>query len=163
MSARVLKYSLVLALAAASVAGAQAKNPPAGPPVTTKGATKANDHAAKGQARAAEARNEARLNKAERNEVDHADGDSKAVLKGVKLDKAQRTTVNDIVKKYNAQRKDLVKSAVDARKAGTPDAEFVNKLHALRDQERAEIRAALPANAQTQFDKNVTKRDQKKS
>lgn len=165
MFVRTMKYSLVLAalVATANVAGAQAKTPPAGPPVTTKGAAKANEHAVKGQTRAQEARTEARLNKAERNAVDRAEDDSKAALKGVKLTKAERTSVNEIVKKYNAQRKDLVKSAVDARKAGTPDAEFVNKLQALRDQERAEIRAAIPAAQQARFDANVSKRDKKKA
>ncbi|HJQ19228.1 MAG TPA: hypothetical protein VJ867_02695 [Gemmatimonadaceae bacterium] len=159
MSTRVLKYSLVLALSAASVAGAQAKTPPAGPPVTTNGAARANAHASGGQAHAAAARNEARLNKAERTEVDQAESDSRAALKGVKLDKAERSKVAAIVKNYNTQRKALVKAAADARKAGTPDADFVTKLHALRDQERAEIRAALPATAQTRFDANVAKRD----
>ena len=153
---------VITLLAATGVANAQAKQP-AGPPVTTKGATKANEHAAKGQARAQEARTEARLNKAERNEVNRGDEDSKSVLKGVKLTKAERTSINEIVKKYNAQRKDLVQQAVAARKAGTPDAEFVNKLHALRDQERAEIRAAIPANEQARFDRNVAARDKKKA
>jgi len=161
MSARVLKYSLVLALAAASVAGAQAKSA-AGPAVATKGTTKANEHAAKGQATAMAARTDARLNKAERNEVDRANADSRAVLKGIKLSKAERTTVNGIVKKYDAQRKELAKTEATARKAGTPDAEFASKLNALRDQERSELRAALTATEQAQFDKNVAKRDLKK-
>lgn len=165
MFARTMKYSLVLAAMAAvtSVAGAQGRTPPAGPPVTTKGAAKANEHAAKGQTRAQEARVAARLSKEERNAVDRSEDDSKSVLKGVKLSKTERTSVNEIVKKYNAQRKDLVKSAVEARKAGTPDAEFVNKLHTLQDQERAEIRAAIPASGQARFDANVAKRDKKKA
>lgn len=162
MTARFTKYSIAIValLAVSSVASAQAK--PAGPPVTTKGATKANEHAAKGQARAQEARTEARLNKAERAEVKESDGDSKAVLKGVKLSKSERANVDAIVKKYKEQRKALVKSAEEARKAGTPDAEFVNKLHALNEQERAEIRAAVPASEQARFDRNVAARSKKK-
>ena len=148
-------------LGVASIAGAQAK-PPAGPPVTNKGATKANEHAAKGQATAQAKRMDAREDKAENAALRKAHAEPEALLKGVKLTKAERKTVQDIRKKYASQIKDLEKQEDAAEKAGTPDTSIVSKIDALRGQERTELRAAIPAAQQARFDKNATAFDAKK-
>src|SRR3989442_519204 len=126
---------------------------PAGHPVTTKGATKANEHAQKGQATAESKRTEARERKAakgaekkeeraERVALKKARNEPTALLKGVKLSKDERKAVNDIEKKYEAQLKDLEKQEDAADKAGKPDESIGGKIDALRTQERTALRAA---------------------
>jgi len=165
MSARFTKLmqltTAATLLAVASVAGAQGKAP-SGPPVTTKGATQANAHAAKGQATAQASRTEARADKAEHSALRRARTEPAALLKGVKLTKAERKSVEEIEKRYSAQIKDMEKQENAAEKAGTPDATIVSKLDALRAQERAELRAAIPAPQQARFDRNSTAFDAKK-
>jgi hypothetical protein len=167
-----IQLAAVAALVAVSagVAGAQKAKPPtprpAGPPVTTHGETKANEHAAKGQATAESKRTEAREDKAaratekkednaERAAIKSARNEPKALLKGIRLSAAERTSVNDIQKKYDGQLKDLEKQENDAEKSGKPDATIVSKIDALRVQERAELRTALTPAQATRFDKNV--------
>ena len=152
-----------------AVAGAQKAKPttpPAGPPVTTKGATKANPKAAKGQATAESKRTEAReakaardadkaADKAERAALKAARTEPKELLKGIKLSDAERRTVSDIEKKYDGQLKDLEKQEDAAAKAGKPDPAMVARINALRMRERSDLRAALTPAQQTQFDKNM--------
>jgi hypothetical protein len=156
-----IQLAAVAALVAVSagVAGAQKAKPPTprpgGPPVTTRGETKANEHAAKGQANAEAKRTEAREDKAERMAIKSARNEPKALLKGIRLSAAERTSVEGIEKKYAGQLKDLEKQEDAAEKSGKPDATFVSKIDALRTQERTELRAALTPAQATQFDKNA--------
>jgi Spy/CpxP family protein refolding chaperone len=157
---RVTKFTAQVVAAAVcllafSVAASAQKAKPAGPPVTTKGMTKANEHAAKGQATAESKRAKAREDKAERAETKAAREEPGRLLKGIKLTKAERTSVNDVEKKYRAQLKDLEKQEDAAEKAGTPMADFATRVTALRTQERADIRAVLTPAQATQFDKNA--------
>ena len=168
---RVTKFTAQVVAAAVcllafSVAASAQKAKPAGPPVTTKGMTKANEHAATGQATAESKRTEAaerktakaaekKEEKAERAEVKAAREEPGQLLKGIKLTKAERKSVEDVEKKYRAQIKDLEKQEDAAEKAGTPMTDFGTRLTALRTQERADIRAVLTADQATQFDKNA--------
>jgi hypothetical protein len=85
------------------------------------------------------------------------------LLHGIKLTAAERTQINTIEKNYDAQLRALSKTekADDrtARKNQTAesDASFQTQLTTLETQERADIRAALTASQQTQFDANVAK------
>jgi hypothetical protein len=144
----------VMLAGSAGVAMAQ-KVKPAGPPVSTRGAVKSNPKADKGQATAETARVAARERKAEKWELKSARGESKQVLKGIKLSPEEKKSVNDIEKKYDRQYKDLEKAADDAAKAGTPDAAVATKVTELRIQERMELRAALAPEHRADFDKNV--------
>ena len=157
---RVTKFTMQLVTAAVclltfSVVASAQKAKPAGPPVTTKGMTKANENAAKGQATAESKRTEARENKAERAETKAAREEPGRLLKGIKLTKAERTSVNDVEKKYRDQLKDLEKQEDAAEKAGTPMTDFATRVTAVRTQERADIRAVLTPAQATQFDKNA--------
>ena len=69
----------------------------------------------------------------------------------------------DIEKKYDVQYKELAKTDKVGDKAGTNDAEFLNKIEALRLQERAELRATLTPEQQVEFDKNIVAIGTKKS
>ena len=138
----------------AGVAGAQ-KSKPAGPPVTTHGESKAAAPAANGQATAEASRTDAKADKAEAAAMKSARSEPKALLKGIKLSKTEKTSVGAIQKKYDTQLKDLEKQAKAADKAGTPDATLVAKIDALRTQERTDLRAALTPDQATAFDKNV--------
>ena len=157
---RVTKFTMQLVAAAVclltfSVAASAQKAKPAGPPVTTKGMTKANEHAATGQANAESKRVEARERKAENAEVKSAREEPGKLLKGIKLTKAERKSVNDVEKKYRTQLTDLEKQEDAAEKAGKPDTDFASKVTALKTQERAEIRALLTADQAAAFDKNA--------
>ena len=84
---RVTKFTMQLMTAAVcllafSVAASAQKAKPAGPPVTTKGMTKANEHAAKGQATAESKRVEARERKAENANLDEAQGERRHQVDG---------------------------------------------------------------------------------
>ena len=89
-----------------------------------------------------------------------ARGQSGHLLKGVKLTAAERREVKEIDKKYDAQLKALKKGEKAADKAGGTDndAAYVAKVAALEAQERADIRAALPAAQQARYDANVRAR-----
>jgi hypothetical protein len=154
-----------LVVLTAGVAGAQ-KAKPAGPPPTTHGETKAAVPAAKGQATAEAARTDAKADKAaktadkkedkaEATALKNARSEPKALLKGIKLSKTEKKSVDDIQKKYDAQLKDLETQEKAAEKAGTPDATLVAKIDAVRTQERADLRGVLTADQATTFDKNV--------
>src|SRR2546423_1227621 len=172
LSKMTIQFATVAAMIAlsAGAASAQKKAPaphPAGPPVTTHGETKANVKAAKGQETAESARTEAKEKKAAKMAEKKADNAETVALKsarsepgkdlkGIKLTKAERTSVEGIEKNYSSQLKDLEKQETAAEKAGTPDASLVAKIDALRMQERTDIRAALTPAQATRFDKNVS-------
>ena len=80
-------------------------------------------------------------------------------LKGVKLTATEKKTVTDIEKKYRKQISDLHKSHEANEKAGKEDdTQIAAKVQAIVDQERAEIRGAIPAAQQAKFDANVAKK-----
>ena len=89
-----------------------------------------------------------------------ARGQSSRLLKGVRLTAAERRQVKEIDKKYEAQFKALRKGEKVADKAGgiDNDAAYEAKVAALAAQERADIRAALPAAQQARYDANVLAR-----
>lgn len=82
------------------------------------------------------------------------------VLKGVRLTAAERRQVHAIDKKYDDQLKALRKDEKAADKAGgiDNDAAYEQKIAALAAQERADIRAAIPASQQARYDANVAAR-----
>jgi len=86
--------------------------------------------------------------RAEKDALRRADTQDKALTHGIKLTKAERADIRAIEKKYDAQFRDM-------RKNGAT----VAQINAVRDQERAEIRAVLTSSQQTIFDQNVTKFD----
>ena len=157
----------------AAVAVAQKVKRAEGPPVTTKGSIESNEHADKGQRNAESRRAEARDDKAERGDDRDDDrgegrkwqggrGNSKWLLKGIKVEPARRKSLHGIEKRYADAFKDLEKQERAAEKSGHPDASFAAKLEALRVRERAELRAALTPAEQVQFDRNVAARGARK-
>jgi len=159
---------VVGALVVMSAGVARAQKPrPAGPPVTTHGATKANDAAAKGQANAEAKRTDADADKAanaadkkedasERAALKAARNQPKELLKGIKLSKTEEKSVDAIQKKYEDQLKDLDKQEDAAEKSGAPTTAIATKIAALRTQEQADLRAVLSPSQVTQFDKNAS-------
>lgn len=85
---------------------------------------------------------------------------SSHLLKGVKLTAAERRQVKEIDKKYDAQLKAVRKDEKAADKAGgvDGDAAYQQKVAALAAQERADVRAVLPAAQQARYDANVSAR-----
>lgn len=151
----------------ASMAIAQGTKPPAGPPRTTKGTLTSSPRAEKGQEMAESKRVEARREKAERagdklqNEEQRtalkvARNEPKALLKGIKLTPAERTSLKAIEKRYAVQLKDLEKQARIAEKAGQADPSVASRIHELRTRERAEVRGGLQAEWWPRFDRNVS-------
>jgi hypothetical protein len=156
------------ALVAMSAGAARAQKPhAAGPPITTHGATKANDAAAKGQANAEAKRTDADDDKtaraadkkedaSERDALKAARNQPKELLKGIKLSKTEEKSVDAIEKKYQSQLKDLDKQEDAAEKSGAPTTPIASKIAALRTQEQADLRAVLSPSQLTQFDKNAS-------
>lgn len=154
-----------LLLGLTAVAGAQ-KLKHTGPPVTTRGTVKSNEHANNGQVTAESKRVDARDDKAERevekiadkrehDAVSAAKGERKSLLRGITLSKSERTSVKATEKKYDDRLKDLDKQAKTLEKAGTPDAALIAKIDALRIDERNELRSLLTPAQVMQFNKNV--------
>lgn len=165
-----MTMQLVVAGALAATSGGAAhaqKSHPAGPPVMTHGETRANAAASKGQANAQAKRADADEDKAakaadkkedasERASLNAARNDPKELLKGIKLTKAEKKSVKDIEKSYDAQLKDLDKQEDAAEKSGAPATSIASKIAALRAQEQADLRAVLNPSQVTQFDKNAS-------
>lgn len=86
--------------------------------------------------------------RAEKDALRRADTQDKALTHGIRLTASERNTIRAIEKKYDAQFRDVRKKSAT-----------VTQITALRDQERAEIRAVLSSSQQTIFDRNVTKYD----
>ena len=106
-----------------------------------------------------ETKSEKALDRAEHRAVKAAREDSKTSVRGLRLSSAERAQVHAIDKKYDAQLKALEAQDRADEKAGRPDdPTLIAKINALRDQERAEIRASLSAAQQAQFDRNLTRR-----
>jgi hypothetical protein len=155
----------VLVTTSAGVANAQKAHAP-GPPVTTHGEAKANASAAKGQANAEAKRSDAATDKtakdadkkddaAEHAAMKAAESEPGKLLNGIKLSKAEKTSVEAIEKNYAKQLKDLDRQEDAAEKSGTPDATITAKIDALRTHEAADLRAVLNPDQVKQFDKNA--------
>lgn len=82
------------------------------------------------------------------------------LLKGLRLTAAERRQVREIDRKYDAQLRGLKKDEKAADKSGAPDndAAYEQRIASLAAQERADIRAALPASQQARYDANVLAR-----
>jgi hypothetical protein len=156
----------------AAVASAQ-KVKAGGPPATTHGEIKANPNAASGQANAEGKRTDAADDKAaraadkkednaERTALKAAHAAPNKLLKDIKLSDAEKKSVADIEKGYDAQLKELDKQEDAAEKAGKPDATIASKIDALRTQEAAALRGVLSPDQQKQFDKNAASIGSKK-
>lgn len=82
------------------------------------------------------------------------------LAKGLKLSSDQRAQWKAIDRKYDAQYRDLRKEIRTAEKgtAGSyDDAVYLQRISALRDQERAELRAILTPEQQASFDRHATR------
>jgi len=159
-------------MTSAAIASAQKPHAP-GPPVTTHGETKASANAAKGQANAEAKRSDAAADKtakdadkkadaAERTAMNVARSEPGKLLKGIKLSKTEKKSVEDIEKKYDKQLNDLDKQEDAAEKSGTPDATIASKIDALRTQQEADLRAVLNPDQVKLFDKNAAALGSKK-
>ena len=78
------------------------------------------------------------------------------LLKGIKLTSTEKKQVEDIEKRYNDQFKALEKQEDQAEKSGTPMSDATQRIAALRDQERNDLRGVLTPAQQAQFDKNAS-------
>jgi hypothetical protein len=152
---RFLGAAAILVLSA-NVAQAQ-KAKPSGMPATSKAhMSKADKDAMKASRSAATAARQAE-EKAERSALAGVKDQRKALLRGVKLSKEEKAAVKAVEKRTDDQAKTIESDARTAEKAGNPMADEAEKLNALRDQERTDLRAALTAEHQTRFDANVTR------
>jgi hypothetical protein len=116
----------------ATLASAQQVRP------TSEAVAKAEDHRQKKEKAAfAEAREEA-----------------KALLKDVKLTTQEERSREEIETKYSNRLKDLEKGDESAEKAGIEDLKLVDKIHAVRLQQRADLRNML-VSQHALFDNNV--------
>ena len=145
----------------ANLADAQ-KMKPAGMPATAKAhMTKADKNAMKDAHEATKDAHEAAKDarkadeRAEKSAKDALKDQPKALLKGVKLSKEEKASVKAIEKKNHEQMEALEKQAKAAEKAGAPMKDLAQRLNALREQERTELRAALSREQQVRFDANV--------
>lgn len=106
-----------------------------------------------------ETKAEKALDRTEHRAVKAAREEANMSVRGLRLSSAERTQIHAIDKKYDAQLKALEAQDRADEKAGRPDdPTLIAKINALRDQERAEIRASLSAAHQAQFDRNLTLR-----
>jgi hypothetical protein len=145
-------YSLALAtlviLGATSTVAAQKPKP------VSESAAKAirADKQAKTAAKAAD-KTEDRAEKAAKKEFK---GQRKALLKGIALSATEKKAAKDVEKRYDDQFKALEKEEGQAAKAGQPMPDVVQRIEALRDRERADLRAVLTPAHLARFDENVT-------
>lgn len=149
-----LAAATALLLLSANVAQAQ-KMKPMSMPATSKAhmskadkdAMKAAHETAKDQRKADE--------RAEKSAKDALKDQPKELLKDVKLTKEEKASVKAIEKATDEQIKALEKQEKADEKAGKPVGDVAQKLNALRDHERTDLRAALTPEHQTRFDANV--------
>ena len=173
MSARRITRLTIQTLAAVALVAVSARLTSAqkvkagGPPATTHGETKASTAGIKGQTNAEDKRTDADADKAARAADKSADATERAamkaarsepehLLKGIKLSKTQKKSVDAIEDRTAKQLKELEKQEDAAEKAGKPDASIAAKIDALRMQERSELRGVLDPAQAKQFDANVS-------
>jgi hypothetical protein len=156
MTKRFLTFAAAAAFLLVGFSSAQAQKVKPTVPATSKAhLSKADKDAAKAAQDAAKAQRKAdeRAEKSARNELK---GQSKWLLKGVKLSKQEKASVKAIERRTDVEMKTLEKQRKTDEKAGRPTAYVTQRLYALRDQERADLRAVLTPEQQTRFDQNVT-------
>ena len=113
-------------------------------------------HAAKAMEKR-EDKAEKALDRTEHKALNAARHDGKTSKRGIRLTSAERAPIRAIDKKYDAQLRALEAQDRADEKAGKPDnTALVARINAIRDQERAEIRAILTPAQQTEFDRNIT-------
>jgi len=151
--------AMMLGAFLAGSAGIVAAQKPDGPPKVTKGTANSNPKANKGQATAEAARAEARQRKAVKSSFKAARHEPKALLRGIKFSPLEKRLNADITKRYAGDYKVLEKAGKAADKAGTPDAQIVAKIDALRLRWRVEMRDALTPDQRIRFDSNGVKLD----
>ncbi|MHB8837974.1 MAG: hypothetical protein ACYC7F_03380 [Gemmatimonadaceae bacterium] len=160
--------SMVLAalFASCTTLAAAQRARPAGPPVTTKGATQSSPKAAKGQATAQARRIEARQRKAVRNSEKLRNKEQRAALKrardepralrrGIRLGPDERSALDRAHDRYFGEFTVLEAQARDAERAGQADPSVVARIEEIRQRERAEMRRILAAPELAQFDRNL--------
>lgn len=81
----------------------------------------------------------------------------KALLRRIKLTREEKRHEKAIEKKYADELKALEKQEDAAEKSGSPMADVAQKIDALRDEERSDLRATLTPAQQAQFDANEAK------
>jgi hypothetical protein len=74
-------------------------------------------------------------------------------LAGIQLTDAEKTSI----KTLNEKHRDEMKAFRDAQKGQAPSAETRQQMQQLMERQRAELRAALTAEHQAQFDANIAK------
>ncbi len=115
-------------------------------------------HAANAQRKAIHDADKA-SDRAERRAFNQARHDSKAVLKDIRLTAVQKAQVRAIDRRFDTQLKVLEREDRANEKAGRPtDAALVQRINALRDQERAEVRLVLTPTQVATFDATVARR-----
>lgn len=143
-----------LLLLSANFAEAQ-KVKAAGMPAMAKAhMSKADKNAAKDVHEAAKVERKAD-ERAEKSAKDALKDQPKELLKGIKLTKEEKASVKVIEKKTDEQIEALEKQEKAAEKAGTPMKDLAQRLNALRERERTELRAVLTPEQQTRFDANA--------
>ena len=115
--------------------------------IADKSARKADKAADKSARKADKA-----ADKSERSELRFAH-DQKHLTKGIRMTRAEKSQIKAIEKKYDAQYRALRKE----QKADPSNTAFQSQVTQLEIQERADIRAALTADQQSIFDRNVTR------
>ena len=157
---RVPSLSVAILLALIGSSALRAQTSPGAAPTLQGAATtsKAHHHRSSSKA-AAKARAQARAENAARREVQTQ---PEHLLKGIKLTPDQKAQRKAIKKSYAAQLEALRKDEKATAKAGLPTTDYVAKITALRDRERADLRSMLTPAQQTRFDANIARRASKR-
>ncbi len=103
-----------------------------------------------------------RADKLEDNQLRHAFNDArhqdKSLTHGIRLTRQERARLRDIDRRYDTQLRALEKDMNASQKAGRlDDPTLLLRINTLRDQERAEIRAALTPAQQIELDRNISR------
>jgi hypothetical protein len=80
----------------------------------------------------------------------------RGALAGIALNENEKAAVKTITEKYRAEFEEI--RAANLAKGARPTEQMRTQVQALAERERAEIRAALTAEHQAQFDANLAKR-----
>jgi hypothetical protein len=165
---RFAALGLAVLLTAAASSAAQAQKTKAAP--SPKASATGIKHGSAGMAKAAEKRADKDVARDAKDAAKEADKTAdraekaakkelkdqpKSLTKGIKLTNAEKSQVKTIEQKYNDQLKALEKQREKAEKSGQSTTDLARRISALRDQERAELRAALTPEHRGQFDVNL--------
>ena len=102
-----------------------------------------------------------RADKVEDNQLRHAFNNArhqdKSLTHGIRLTSQERAQFRAIDRRYDTQLRALEKEMKGSEKAGRlDDPALLLRINTLRDQERAEMRAALTPAQQVEFDRNIS-------